>query len=186
MKYLLLIMFFITLAGCSAETKGTRFYSLTALAEPATQTVSNLKIGIGPVYIPRTLKRPQIVTRKNQTELALAEEHQWVGSLREDIIQVLGENMSAQLGTNQVEAFPWKQSFRPDYQIRVHIEQLDGELGKDVTLKARWRLIRQGQVQKAEFSQFTVPVKGQDYNAYVQAQSEALYRLSEEIVVRTK
>lgn len=186
MKYLFPILLLITLLGCSAETKGTRFYSLTALAEPTAQTNPNLKIGIGPVYIPRTLKRPQIVTRKNQTELALAEEHQWVGSLREDIIQVLGENLSIQLGTNQVEAFPWKQSFRPDYQIRVHIEQLDGELGKQVTLKARWRLIKRGQAQKAEFSQISVPVKGQDYNAYVQAQSEALYRLSGKITERLK
>jgi uncharacterized lipoprotein YmbA len=186
MKYLFPLLLLASLLGCSAETKGTRFYSLTALAEPTTQNLSDLKIGIGPVYIPRTLKRPQIVTRKNQTELALAEEHQWGGSLREDIIQVLGENLSLQLGTQQIEAFPWKQSFRPDYQIRIHIEQLDGELGKNVTLKARWRLIKQTQVQKAEHSQMVIPVNGQDYNAYVQAQSEALHRLSQVIAAQIK
>lgn len=165
------------LQACTANSQGTRFYSLVALS-PTTQTPQpHLKIGVGPIYLPRALKRPQLVIRKNATELTLAEDHQWVGSLREDVMRVMSENFANTLGTERIEAYPWKQSFRPHYQIRLNIERLDGELGKSVTLKARWRLIKQGNVQQVQPFQVTIPTQGQQYNDYVRAQSQALAAL---------
>lgn len=169
------------LQACTANSQGTRFYSLVALS-PITQTPQpDLKIGVGPIYLPRALKRPQLVIRKNATELTLAEDHQWVGSLREDVMRIMSENLANALGTARIEAYPWKQSFRPHYQIRLNIERLDGELGKSVTLKARWRLIKQKKIQKVQAFQVTIPTKGQQYNDYVRAQSQALTALTHAI-----
>ena len=179
---LLAFIFLVTfLASCSSNSKATRFYSIAPLAHQAQVSKANLRVGIGPVQIPRLLRRPQLVIRKNQTEVDLIEGHQWGGSLREDLVNAFSDNLAVLLDTENVEHYPWKHSFKPNYQVRINIEQLDGDLGKTVTLKARWRLMQASRVLMVKHPTIQVRVKGTDYNAYVKAQSEAVYRLSKEI-----
>ena len=176
------------LTGCSSITGGdtTRFYSLSALADAKPLSTQQLRLGIGPVKLPRLLKHPQIITRKNQHEIKMAEEHQWGGSLKEDVTQVVADNLAHLLGTKQVEHFPWKQHFKPDYQVRIKIQQLDGERGGKAVLKARWwlRVANAGKDKLAEHSQYSVAVKGSDYASYAAALSELLRQLSVEIAGR--
>ena len=187
MKSLLLPPLLLLLTACSSIGGGssdtTHFYSLSSIDESKTIVIGKLKLGIGPVRLPNYLKRPQIVTRINQNELKVAEPHQWAGSLKEEITQVLTDNLSTLVGTEQIEKYPWKRHYKPDYRIRVLIEQLDGELGKVVTLKARWWLGTPH--SKADLlahkSLIKVKTKGADYNSYVAAQSRAIYKLSQEM-----
>lgn len=181
-----------TLGGDEAGLGGTRFYSLTPLAlssanaQPAQVNPSNLRIGVGPIGLSRLLRRPQIITRKSATEVAMAEKHQWGGILKEDLGRVLTDNFSGLLGTENIEEYPWKHSFKPTYSVRIDIDQLDGKLGETVTLKARWRLLRGREEIVIENSTITAPVNGGDYNAYVAAQSQALLELTQRIVARMK
>jgi len=189
MKSLFLLPFILLLTACSSLGGGsdaTHFYSLSSMAESTTLSTGSLKLGIGPVRLPNYLKRPQVVTRINQNELKVAEPHQWAGSLKEEITQVLTDNLSVLIGTEQIEKYPWKRHYQPDHRIRVLIEQLDGELGKQVTLKARWWLRGRGTKTglSAKKSLIKVKVKGADYNSYVAAQSQAIYKLSQEIAAR--
>ncbi len=177
--FLLLILMSALLSACSIGSgKATRFYAITPLATQALSQRPQLRLGVGPVQIPRLLRRPQIVIRKSQTEVDLIEAHQWGGSLREDLLNAFESNLAVLLGTESVEIYPWKHSFKPNYQVRINIEQLDGDLGKTVTLKARWRLLQGKKVVMVKRPVIQVPIKGGDYNAYVKAQSEAIYRLS--------
>ena len=178
---LILIFFAGFLISCSSSTKGTRFYSIAPLANQVQIARPNLRIGVGPVQIPRLLRRPQLVIRKNQTEVDLIEDHQWGGSLREDLLNAFADNLAVLLGTESIEHYPWKHSFKPNYQVRINIEQMDGNLGGIVTLKVRWRLMQGSRVLMVKHPIIKVPVKGTDYNAYVKAQSEAVYRLSKRI-----
>lgn len=180
-----LFLLLTSLQACSmVGGKDIRFYSLVSLANPApdANNTSKAKIGIGPIYLPKSLKRPQLVIRKSPTELTLAESHQWVGSLREDVIRVLGENFATQLNTAEVENFPWKQAFKPDYQIRVNIERMDGQLGGNIVLKARWRLLHNKKIIHVADANISVATRSKDYNAYVYAQSEALLTLTQHIM----
>lgn len=182
------LLMVVVLTGCSSITGGdtTRFYALSALAEAKPLSTQQLRLGIGPVKLPRLLKHPQIITRKNQHEIKMAEEHQWGGSLKEDVTQVVADNLANLLGTKQVEHFPWKQHFKPDYQVRIKIQQLDGELGGKAILKARWwlRVANAGKDKLAEHSQYSVMVKGSGYASYAASLSELLRQLSVEIVGR--
>lgn len=186
MKNLLLALpLFALLAGCSSlgGSSETRFYSLSSESNTTVKSASHLKLGIGPIKLPHLLKRPQIVTRVNNNELQMAEQHQWAGSLKEDVTQTLTENLSQLLGTEQIEKFPWKRAFKPAYQIRVHIERLDGEPGKDINLKARWwlRSPSSGKDMLARKSTYQVASSGTDYTSYVAALSNAVAQLSNEI-----
>ena len=177
-----LILLAALLASCSIGTSSSRFYSIASLATQSSNPRPSLSLGVGPVQIPRLLRRPQLIIRKSPTEIELVEDHQWGGSLREDLSNALTDNLAILLGTERVETYPWKHSFKPNYHVRINIEQLDGDLGKTVTLKARWRLLQNNRVIQSKHPTIQVPVKGKDYNAYVKAQSEAIYRLSQEIV----
>lgn len=159
---------------------GTHFYSLSSMPVD-TSSNKKLPIGIGPVDIPRLLNRPQIVSRKNSNEINLAEKHQWGGSYKEEIIQTLSDNLSSLLKTQHIERYPWKLSFKPNYQIRVDIERFDGELGKSVTLQARWRLMRGNKEVLVKQSVIQQAVNGKSYSAYVKAQSLALQKFATEI-----
>lgn len=200
MKLLSFLFILLTLTACSSfgeKTPEIRFYSLSAVSEihsnndnlePGSKRTPNLKIGIGPIKLPRQLKRPQIITRINQNELKVSEDHQWAGSLKEDITLAVADNLSALLATEQIEMFPWKRRFKPNYQVRVQIEQLDGEPGKNVTLKARWwlRVSNTGTDKLARKSTYTIATKGTDYTSYVAALSDAIDKLSQEIAQELK
>jgi uncharacterized lipoprotein YmbA len=172
------------LTACSSSKNRTHFYSLSSVAEVAelkqeSAHLPALSLGVGPVHIPRLLRRPQLVLRKNTTEVELVEMHQWGGSLREDISNTLSRNLSILANSNYIETYPWKHNNQPDFRIRVKIERLDGDLGKTLTLKARWSLLKKNKLLKTEYSTINVMPKGNSYNAYVAAQSEAIYKLSQ-------
>ena len=191
MKKIIFTLFALTfLAGCSGvvSDKSTHFYSLSVKAPSKALASPQLRLGIGPIKLPRLLKHPQIITRKNQHEIHMAEQHQWGGSLKEDVTQTVANNLGNLLGTEQVEHFPWKQRFKADYQVRIHIEKMDGGLGGKAHLKARWWL-RVGNAatdKLAEHSNYSVDVKGKDYASYAAALSELLYQLSQEIAGHIK
>lgn len=168
--------------GSKAGLGGTHFYSLSALKSSSTQNQSSLKIGVGPIEIPRLLNRPQIITRKNDTEIIMAELNQWGGSFKEDLMQAIIDNLSILQKTDNIEHYPWKFSFKPKYQVRIHIERLDGELGKNVLLKARWRLLKNNQEILVKRTIINAPItEGDSYNSYVRSLSKALILLSKEI-----
>jgi len=165
----------------SSGSGGTRFYSLSALSPTTAATNSNLHIGVGPIEIPRLLNRPQIVSRKNTTEIKVAEQHQWGGSYKEELIQVITDNLASLLKTESIEQYPWKFAFKPHYQVRINIERFDGQLGKNIVLKARWRLIKDNKEILVKQALINTPVPGKNYNNYVKAQSQALATLSRRI-----
>ncbi len=191
----LIVLLFITLTACSSISDitgsadnslgGTRFYALNALPV-SSNNHANLRLGIGPIEIPRLLNRPQIISRKNTSEINMAEFHQWGGSYKEELTQALSDNLSALLKTDNIEQYPWKFSFKPHYQVRVNIERFDGQLGKSVTLKARWWLLKNNKEILVKRAVIQTPVSGNDYNAYVNAQSKALITLSRQIAAKIK
>ena len=190
-KTLFLVILLSSLSACSSLTDGnngladTRFYSLNSLP-PSDNTQKQLRIGVGPVEIPRLINRPQIISRKDNTEIIMAEFHQWGGSHKEEIIQVISDNLSSLLKTESIEQYPWKFSFKPNYQVRINIERFDGELGKSITLRARWRLLKDNKEILVKRAVINTPIQGRSYNHYVKAQSQALKTFSQQIATVIK
>ncbi len=94
MKYnillLLLSVALTNLSGCASTfdaitapaSDKSHFYALSSLP-PSNASNKNLRIGVGPLEIPRLLNRPQIVSRKDSAEVIMSEQHQWGGSYKE-------------------------------------------------------------------------------------------------------
>ena len=176
------------LAGCSS-TPPTKFYKLSSLSSgqqenPAALLGTDIAIGVGPVDFPEFLDRPQIVTRKSQNQVEIAEFHRWASSLPGDFSRVLAKNISTLLPTDRVAVYPWDDTFSPTYQVKLNVEQFDGQLGERVFLRVIWSLV--GQEGKKELvvrkTLIEEPVLTSDYEGLVAAQSNALATLSREIV----
>jgi len=197
MKFNILTLLFsfalISLSGCASTfdvltspiSDQPRFYALSSLP-PSNANNKNLRIGVGPLEIPRLLNRPQIVSRKNSAEVIMSEQHQWGGSYKEELIQTLTDNLSSLLKTENIEVHPWKFSFKPAYQVRINIERFDGEVGKSVTLKARWRLLRSNKEILVKRAVIETAVKGKSYTDYIKAHSQTLATFSQQIAKHIK
>ena len=182
----ILVIAAIFLGGCRSQSP--RFYTLSPIQED--QVISKRKspaqnavIGIGPVKLADYLDQSMIVTRTSDNQAVKAEFDRWVGSLKDNFINVLADNIGFLLPTERIYLFPWRVSVPIDYQVIVDIVRCDGRLGDAVWLEVRWSIVR-GPGKKAAQnyrSSIREPVSGADYAALVAAQSRALAKLSQEI-----
>lgn len=182
-----LFMVFL-LAACSS-TPPVQFYNLNSLPSgqqenPGAVLGKDIAIGVGPVDFPEFLDRPQIVTRKSQNRLEISEFHRWAGSLPGDFSRVLAKNISILLPSNRVAVYPWGDTFTPTYQIKLSVEQFDGQLGEQVFLLVTWSVVGQKGANELVVRKSLIeePVSGNDYEGLVEAESNALATLSWDIV----
>ena len=182
----LIAVLLLSAAGCAGSADPTRFYVLApadpagdARARPASER--DLRIGIRSVELPRYLERPQIVTRASATRLEVADFHQWGAPLRQAVPMILAENLSRLVPTEQVMVFPWGRAFAPDAQVIVEISRLEGAVGGESVLAARWRILsRSGEEVTMGTARLTEP-SGPDYESLVTAQSRLVGALSRDI-----
>ena len=178
-----LLAAFTAAAGC-AKGPPPDFYILNAAtAEPIVGEERGIAVGVGPINLPAHLNRSQIVTRATDYQLDLSESHQWAEPLKDSISRVVIMKLSNILQSNRVYAIPRRQKVSLDFQISIDIERLDGQLGKQAVLGARWTLYG-GDTREPLLNQMTVVKETTDdgtYNAFVAAGSRALEILSKEI-----
>ena len=179
--------------GC-ATTQPTEFYMLSALPSPAYQAESEIEhsersLGVGPITFPQYLNRPQIVTRASRYKLTLAEFNKWAEQLDGNFTQVVAENLSILLSTEQVELFPWELRTSVDYQLVMDVIEFDGNPNGDATLLARWSLVSSDDGETMlvmKKSRYTKTPDDDDYESLVEALSETVADLSREIAEAVK
>lgn len=131
------------LTACAA-TPPTNFYLLEAQTPSLTSTSTGVKktlIGIGPLSLPALVDRRQIVTRKENNSIQLAEFHQWATPLKDNVLTVLSKNIAAQQANALVRTYPWSAYGDMDYRVIIDISRFDSQLGKSATLEASWAIM---------------------------------------------
>jgi hypothetical protein len=178
--------------GC-ASSPPSRFYVLSSL-EAGGRELKELRSGqdltivVGPITFPEYLDRTEIVTRSGNNKITFSAFDLWAGSLAEDFSRALAENLSALLPTANVVVHHGPRPSSVDYRIIVDVIRFDGPLGGDVSLIARWGIIK-GKEKKVVFvrrSTIIEPSGTQGYEAMVAADSRALEKLSREIAESIK
>jgi len=136
----------------------------------------DISVGVGPINIPDSLKRPQIVTLTSTNELDLAEFDRWAGALEDNMSAVIAENLSMLLSTDNVHIYPWSRSVTTDYQVAVDIIRFDGSLGDNAEMIARFTIFGENgqKMLMKKRVQYSEPAEGHDYGALVAAMSRAL------------
>ncbi len=176
----------IFLGGCRSQSP--RFYALSSIQEDQVTSkrkspVQNAVIGIGPVKLADYLDQSMLVTRTSDNQAVKAEYDRWVGSFKDNFINVLADNIGFLLSTERIYLYPWRMSVPIDYQVILDIVRCDARLGDAAWLEARWSILGgpEKKLLKTNRSSIREPVMGADYAAVVAAQSLAVAKLSQEI-----
>lgn len=178
----------LSLAGCSTS-RPTQFYVLTPLSDvsdDAGELASGEHgpvVGVNRVKLPEYLNRPQIMTRTSHNALALAEFHQWGGSLQENFSSVLAANLSMLIPTDHIAVLPAKMTTRRDFEVRVDVIRFDRDSVGQVILNVRWHLVAgdANTTLAARTSRYRESAEGEGFEATVAAMNRALNKLSQEI-----
>src|SRR5208337_315788 len=176
----------IFLGGCRSQTP--RFYTLSPIQEDQViskrkSSAQNAVIGVGPVKLADYLDQAMLVTRTSDNQAVKAEYDRWVGSFKDNFINVLADNIGFLLSTERIYLYPWRTSVPVDYQVVLDVVRCDGRLGDAAWLEARWSIFQgpEKKLLKINRSSIREPVTGTDYAAVVAAQSRALAMLSQDI-----
>jgi uncharacterized protein len=176
------------LAGCFGSTAPARFYALSSMEQaPAPQGAktgaSDIAVGIGPIKIADYLDRSDIVTRETGNTVKFAEFEQWAGSFEDNFTRALAENLGFLLRSDQIYVRPWPQEVPVKYQVTLEVIRLDGNLGGEAWLVARWSVSGDGpdKLLAVKRSSIQEPTGGSGYGDLVAAESRALTKLSREI-----
>ncbi|OED36788.1 hypothetical protein AB833_25590 [Chromatiales bacterium (ex Bugula neritina AB1)] len=147
------------------------------------EKLANLAVGIGPITIPETLNRPNIVTPLDSNQLEVAEYHRWSEPLRENLSRVVITNIAGRLGINKLYAYPWLGS-QIDLQVRIDVLQMIGSIETDVFLQVRWQLLSGDKKPKlidTRITEYRQPVRESSYSSMVAAYSQVVAEFSDDV-----
>jgi uncharacterized protein len=178
----------LALAGCLGSSRPSRFYTLAPLQIRNGQggTPPDATLAIGPVEIPESIDRPQIVTRTGANELVVAEFDRWGGSLDSEISGALVATVRDRLASQQIAVAPWRSAILsgvgPSYRAAVSVSRFDGIPGQSVVLQGRWELIGQsGESLGVREATVTEKTDGAGYDALVAAMQKVLVRFGQQM-----
>ena len=89
----------------------------------------DLGLVVGPIELPRYLDRDEIVTRDAAHAIVPWDEHRWGGSLRSDVLRVLGDDLGTLLGTTRVAVYPVEAHFPVSYRVLLDVLEFEGVAG---------------------------------------------------------
>lgn len=181
-----LLLVILAFSGC-AGTEPARFYLLSPGVNPGfaggVTEQTDFIVMVGVIRLPEYLNRSQIVTRLSENELELGWSDRWAEPLERNFSQVLAQNLEQLVHCRFVSVLaPTKPLLGITHRIEVDVVRMDGVLGQKACLDAWWSIhTPEKKTLLTRKSSLVQPVKGYGYEAFVQAQSRALFDLSREI-----
>jgi len=180
--YACILATFMGLSGC-ASSPPAQFYTLSASATPGITPVARTgyAVVVGPVSVPESVDRPQLVLRMSENRVGIVEQARWAEPLTSAIPARIASELAQLLGSNRVMAYPQNpESF--DYQVFLEVLRFDSVLNEGATLEVAWTL-RPTNGGEPAFGRTLVRERadGAGYEALVAAHSRALRAVSAEI-----
>lgn len=174
----------VFLVACGSSPQH-QYYLLNSEAQTPAQGQSP-SLGVGPITIPEYLNRSGMVYSEDGNRLHVARYERWAEPLEDGIQRVLGLNLSAALGTQNIRPHPWQRNDIPQYAVQLWLLGLNTN-GNEAELVAEWRVTRHGAETDGEVTQrisrLSTPLAGPGWQAAdtAAAYSALLQRLSDEI-----
>lgn len=170
----------LTLAvGCA--TSPSRFYTLARSAAPVTTTL-DASLVVGPVSVPASVDRPQMVVTLGPNQVRLDEFHRWAAPLPDTIGRTVAENLVALLGTPRVTRSLQTLGGDADYRIAIEVQTFESAPGEAATLDAVWTVMRTADgTTRTGRTSVREPAPQPGYDALAAAHSRGVGRLSQDV-----
>ena len=189
-KYTFLSFLTFLILGCAKSSKPVEYYMLDAsVGIDNNQTLKGDEgpmIGLGPIRLPEYLDRFQMVVAVSENKYKLIDGHRWAEKLDQNISLALFKTLPSQLGTDRMIRYPWPQRPGVDFQVKIDILELNVDQDGQSQLVAQWSIKSKDKTILNKRSTFTAQASTTDIDKMVQAQSECLTQLGQEIVVNLK
>jgi uncharacterized lipoprotein YmbA len=180
-----LLLAALALAGCSSPPKAN-FYTLSpATSAPARADAKvPYSVAIGPVGIPESLDRPQMVVRTGANQVTIAEFERWAGPLKNEIALAIAENLKPLLEGASVFTYP--QGANADVNVSVDVQRFETVLGEVATVEVLWQVRTAKGAPRSGRSVVREAANGADYDAVVAAHGRALAAVSRDIATAVR
>lgn len=172
--------------GCSS-TQQKQFYTLHGHSELAAEQDRSAalqdSLGIGPIELPELFSGDGIVSMGDDQQVLKSQTHLWAGDFKRTISRTIAANLSHHLASDLVWPFPWDTRNRPHKQVSVLVERLEGQLGQEVAMIAKWTLFddRGKELVAVGRERFTAPTADTSYASYVAAVNDLVNQCSRAI-----
>jgi len=190
LKYVTPILFIIFISGCAKNSKPIEYYMLDAsVGLSSSELIENDSgplIGLGPIRLPEYLDRFQMVLAVSENKYKLIENHRWAEKLDQNVSLALFKSLPAQLGTDRMVRYPWPQRPGVDFQVKIDILEFNIDQTGQSRLVAQWSIKSKDKTLLNKRSSFTAEASSTDIDKMVEAQSECLTKLGQEIAVNLK
>ena len=190
LKYLFLSCSIFLILSCAKSSKPVEYYMLDAsVGIDNNQTLKGDEgpmIGLGPIRLPEYLDRFQMVVAVSENKYKLIDGHRWAEKLDQNISLALFKTLPTQLGTDRMIRYPWPQRPGVDFQVKIDILELNIDQDGQSQLVAQWSIKSKDETILNKRSTFTAQASTTDIDKMVQAQSECLTKLGQEIVANLK
>ena len=190
LKYTFLTFLTFLILGCAKSSKPVEYYMLDAsVGIDNNQTLKGDEgpmIGLGPIRLPEYLDRFQMVVAVSENKYKLIDGHRWAEKLDQNISLALFKTLPSQLGTDRMIRYPWPQRPGVDFQVKIDILELNIDQDGRSQLIAQWSIKSKDKTILNKRSTFTAQASTTDIDKMVQAQSECLTKLGQEIVVNLR
>ena len=190
LKYLFLLCSIFIISSCAKSSKPVEYYMLDAsVGIDNNQTLKGddgPMIGLGPIRLPEYLDRFQMVVAVSENKYKLIDGHRWAEKLDQNISLALFKTLPSQLGTDRMIRYPWPQRPGVDFQVKIDILELNIDQDGRSQLIAQWSIKSRDKTILNKRSTFTAQASTTDIDKMVQAQSECLTKLGQDIAVNLK
>lgn len=179
----------LVLGACLGGGTKPSFYALSSANDSTSAPLAakpELGLAVGPIEFPRYLDRPELVTRDGSNQLLVADAHRWGGSLRNEILRVVADDLGRLLGTSRVVMYPTEPRFKADYRVLLDIREFERSAGGDVVLRVRWTIasVPGGAALIVAESGIAQTIASSSWDDVVAAESAALAALTRQIAER--
>ena len=190
LKYTFLLCLVFLIFSCAKSSKPVEYYMLDAsVGIDNNQTLKGDEgpmIGLGPIRLPEYLDRFQMVVAVSENKYKLTDGHRWAEKLDQNISLALFKTLPSQLDTDRMIRYPWSQRPGVDFQVKIDILELNVDQDGQSQLVAQWSIKSKDKTILNKRSAFTAQASTTDIDKMVQAQSECLTQLGQEIVANLK
>lgn len=174
----------LVLTGC-ASSPDAHFYTLSAPPAKVPHDASAIgpphySIAVGPVSVPETVDRPQLVIRRGDHRIEITELHRWAQPLRLEIAGAIANGLERRLPQARVALYNVQTVRDPDCRVQLDIERFDAVLDDAVTMQGWWTVRCNAQPARTARFMEQVPAHG-GFDAIAAAYGRASSTIAEQI-----
>jgi len=177
------VLIALALAAC-ASSPAVRFYDLAVVEGDALAKRDGALVGIGPFVMPDYLKRPQIVVRRDDQGIDLAEYDRWAEAPDVAFTRWLAARTDRRLAAGVAVAYPYAPLGPVDYRVRGTIRRWDADARGEATLVVQWAITAADGAPRLPVRTSTLTARigeGRDYPSIVAALGRTLDDFAAEI-----